>query len=327
MKFPWTRDRKEHVRPSELSSDAADPDFRRDPGARVVALPTAEPLSTVPFNLKTCTLGDPPTEDEQAALNAHLRACHSWEEFWERAPTADWMLDALRGQWDSIGIAPERQLRMFALRCLDGLHGSDHAGLQELVQAVRRRVDGNATLCELAALQDRKRAFVVPGGVQGLPRCSPNAAGALAAWHTAGRTPYEAAFWSAEFAARHDAFVELTKAAASWAWPGDRGEPWRVSWRTAFFAKAHPAVQTGALSDARRRQADLLRSLLPQPFAQFGPPVRGDVYLGQENDAEKVAIYCRRCGVERGGATPGVLFDIRRTKCACCGVPIARLIS
>ena len=100
MRFPWARDRNEHKGPSGLSFDATDLDSRRDRRARVGA--PAEPLPTVPFDLRTCTLGDGPTEDEQAAFNAHLRACHSWEEFWERAPAADWMLDALRGQSDSI---------------------------------------------------------------------------------------------------------------------------------------------------------------------------------------------------------------------------------
>ena len=220
-------------------------------------------------------------------------------------------------------ITPERQLRLFALRCLDGLHGSDHAGLQELVQAVRRRVGGNATLCELAAFQDRKRAFVVPGGVQGLPRCSPYAAGALAAWHTAGRAPHDAAFWSAEFAARHYGFVQLGKAAASWAWPeeievslgGSRGGRRSLRKRTPRSKSTRSPMRGGA-------RPILLKSLLSQPFAQFGSAVRGEVYLGEENDAGRAAIYCQKCGVEREDATPGVLFDIRRTRCACCGLPI-----
>jgi ribosomal protein L37E len=82
-----------------------------------------------------------------------------------------------------------------------------------------------------------------------------------------------------------------------------------------------------ALSAARRRQADLLRSILPQPFAQLGSPVRGEVYLGKENDAWRVAVYCLKCGPEHEGATPGVFLDVRRTRCASCGVPLARGVS
>ena len=130
MKFPWARDRKEHKGPSGLSFDATDPDSRRDPLARVGAPADCRTTTDGSLRPQDVHLGRRTTEDRRAAFNAHLRVCHSWEEFWERAPAADWMLDALRGQWDSIAIAPERQLRLFALRCLDGLHGSDHAGLR-----------------------------------------------------------------------------------------------------------------------------------------------------------------------------------------------------
>ena len=235
-----------------LTRRGSDVEDRRDPRERVAEPPSAELFPTVPFNLQSCTLGDQATDAEQAAFDAHIRACPSREEFWERAPSADWMLDALRGQWEWIPVVPERQLRTFALRCIAGLQGADHARLQDLVQAVTCRVEGNATLHDLVTLQEGTRAFVAPGGVQGLPRCSPHAAGALAAWHTAGRSPYDAAFWTAEFAARHDAFIALESAAASWTSSGDRSGSWRDSWRTTIFATAHPAIYKEALSAARR---------------------------------------------------------------------------
>jgi hypothetical protein len=310
-----------------LTRRGSDVDDRRDPRERVGGPPNAEPLLMVPFDLQSCTLADQPTDAEQAAFDAHTRACQSWEEFWERAPSADWMLDALRGQWEWIPVVPERHLRTFALRCIEGLHGADHAGLQDLVQAVRCRVDGKGTLQELSGLQERKRALVTPSGVQGVPRCSPHAAGALAAWHTADRSPYDAAFWTAEFGARHDAFIALEGAAASWTWSSDSSGTWRESWRTTLFATAHPAIYMEALSATRRRQADLLSSILPQPFAQLGSPVSGEAHLGEENAAGRVSVYCRKCGVERDGATPGVLFDVRRTRCALCRVPLARGVS
>jgi len=310
-----------------LTSRDANVDERRDPRESVAGLASAEPLLMVPFDLQSCTLADQPTDAEQAAVDAHLRACPSREEFWEQAPSADWMLDLLRSQWVWIPVVPERELRTFALRCIEGLQGADHVRLEGLVQAVKARVDGHATLHDLSTRQDGTRAFVAPGGVQGLPRCSPHAAGALAAWHTAGRSPYDAAFWTAEFAARHDAFIALENAAASATSSANRSGSWRESWRTTAFVTGHPAIYREALSAARRRQADRLRSILPQPFALLGSPVRGEAYFGETNDSGNAPVYCRTCGAGVDGATPGAVFDVRRTICAGCGVPLARNVS
>jgi hypothetical protein len=230
-----------------------------------------------PFSLADCTLVHSPTPEEQSALAEQISACATREDFWERAQRADWMLDLLRARPEWMPIVPEAQLRRFALTCIESVQGADGPAMLMLRQAVEGRVSGTTTLAHLAALQRQIQPSVSPGGVQGLPRCSPHSAGALAAWHSANPNPYEAAFWTAEFAARHDAFVLLRHKATSWRSPDDRSEPWRESWRTALFAQAHPHVYQDALDQARHRQAVLLRSLLPHPFAAGGRPVAGYV--------------------------------------------------
>lgn len=118
------------------------------------------------------------------------------------------------------------------------------------------------------AAQAQTLSLMTPGGVQGLPRCSPHSAGALALWHTANPNPYEAAFWSAEFAALHDAFVALRRGAETWDAPSaDTG-----GWRVASFACAHPQVREKTLRKARECQAERLKAFLPQPFAALAAP-------------------------------------------------------
>jgi hypothetical protein len=234
----------------------------------------AEPLALpiVPFSLKDCTLLVQPTEAEIAAHAAHAKAYPSPYEFWLHATAADWMLDLLRGYWQHIPVLPERELRQFALACVENLEGLPAEGLKFL-DVVRRRIDGAVTLDHLSAVQRSVQPSVTPAGVQGLPRLSPTAAAVLAAWHTADRSPLEAAFWTAEFAALHDAFVEVGRAAGAWEWPGDRGEPWRQSSRTTVFARAHSEVRDAALAAARLRQARLLREMVPYPFGGRARPV------------------------------------------------------
>jgi hypothetical protein len=229
-----------------------------------------DPLPVIPFHPETCTLHVRPTAEEQEAFTRFFQLHQTRAAFWERAPYSDWMLDMLRGQFDRVPVAPETQLRRFALECVSGLKGADTGTLLDLLAAVRRRVVGELPLDDLAKLQRKLLPTVTPAGVQGLPRCLPQAAGMLAAWHTATPDPYNAAFWAAEFAAHHDTFVELQTRAPGWTWPEDRGEPWRESWRAAFFDRAHPDVRQRAIREARERQATLLRRILPQPFVHEG---------------------------------------------------------
>ena len=219
----------------------------------------------IPFHLGSCTLVEPPTPEEQEAFSRHIDTFRTRAACWEHAPYADWMLDILRSEFHHVGIPPERELRTFALECLDGLEGTDGQALVELLAVVRRRIDNNASLEELAAVQKRVQPFVTPGGVQGLPRLSLYAAGALAAWHTATPNPYDAAFWAAEFAALHAAFAAVHEAVKH---QPPSGAP--RGWETAFFDRAHPEIGRAARLQARRALAVRLRRILPQPFLREG---------------------------------------------------------
>ncbi len=223
------------------------------------------PFPIIPFHLESCTIVEPPTPVEQESFTRHIQTFRTRAAAWEHAPYSDWMLDILRSEFHHVGIVPERELRSFALDCLTDLKGAGADRLQELVAVAKRRIAREASLEELAAVQKRTRAFVAPGGVQGLPRLAPGAAGALAAWHTATPNPYDAAFWAAEFAALHAAFVAVQEAAA-------QQEPSAVpgGWDAAVFDRGRPQVGQSARLYARRVLAVRLRRSLPQPFQMEG---------------------------------------------------------
>jgi hypothetical protein len=275
-------------------------------------------LRLIPFDMRRCIPADQPTEEEQAAFDACIAANGTIQNFWKNAMRADWMLHMLRAKWDPLRTAPERELRRFAMRCVERLEWTGRQSISALIETVKRRTDGGATLEELSAAQDAVRGGVTAGGIQGLPRFNASAASALAAWHCADASPFEAALWAAEFAARHDAFLVVEHAAAEWTCPGGR-EAWRELWHTALFDAAHPEVFRDALKEPRRRQAELLRIVMPDPFVLPGPGVRGDVFVGPESDSGMSATYCLECGPIVPGSSPGVLFDVRGCVCARCG--------
>jgi hypothetical protein len=223
------------------------------------------PFPIVPFHLGTCTLVEPATPGEQEAFTRHIQTFRTRAACWEHAPYSDWMLDTLRAEFHHVGIPPERELRVFALDCLQDLTGVDTEPLRDLVAVVKRRIAREASIEELVAVQKRTHATVAPGGVQGLPRLVPHAAGTLAAWHTATPNPYDAAFWAAEFAALHVAFVAVREAAARETLPGAP-----AGWNAAFFNRARPEIGQSARMHARRVLAVRLRQFLPQPFQQEG---------------------------------------------------------
>lgn len=261
MKLLWTKDPKP---PAPRRERQAPQDHEDVPGPRRLALERPpDALRLVPFHLATCTLAEPVPEADQAAFTAHNRAHATRAGFWEHAPSADWMLDLLRQSWHFVPVAPDALLRTFALKCVADLEGANSSTLAELTSLVQRRISGTVTASELAAEQARTRPFVTAAGVQELPRCRPYGAGKIARWHTANPNPYEAAFRTAEFAALHDAFAALARAARSWTAPPDTP----VSWRVSVYAQQHPDVRHRALRQAHERQAGLLKSILAQPFA------------------------------------------------------------
>jgi hypothetical protein len=278
-------------------------------------------MPIVPFALETCTLVESTSPEEQAALVRFLDSCETLPEFWERCTYSPWMLRMLQRQAAYLTTSPEYGLRKFALECVDGLNGTDVPAFSAIIAAVKGRLDGTATAADLVRVRTETQATVTPGGIQGLPRFSPYAAGALAVWHAANPDPVEAAYWTAEFRTLHDAFKIVCDRAASWK-PEDRAD-WRGGWREAAFARTHPDVYRQALHDSRERLANLLRSRVPSPF---GPPVSAEVFVRaredeEEDDGEFLSLLCGDCASAVTGANRLVLFDARAYGCSSCGRP------
>lgn len=258
---------------------------------------------------------------DREALKKFSETCENAREFWERAPSPDWMLRLLRDRWSDAVPLPEAALRRFALKCAEDVRGSDTPSLRHILTVVEARIDGRASLVDLDAAQAVARGHVTAGGVQGLPRYSPYAAGSLAVWHTANADPIDAASLAADYRARHDAFVAVFEKAATWK-PMDRSL-WRGGWREAAFARIHPDVYDDALAAARQRLADVLRSFLPR---WVGVPVRAEVYGRRAEDSELTALVCGRCVLTVPDAYPLVLFDASENACSICRRPLAARI-
>jgi hypothetical protein len=273
------------------------------------------------FDAKTCTLLATTTDAEREELTALYARTSTWDDVWWQAPAANLMLDLLRHHWDLIPVAPETELRRFTLRCIDALPPVADPGLARIVRAARSGAKGPAALDYLVLLQEEARHWVTVAGVRGLPRLSATAAAALAIWHVATRDPYESAYWTAEFTARCHAYATLALQAASWPLRSDvAGEE---PWHTARFAAARPDLLEKAVREPRERLADLLRSLVPNPFALLGGPVRAEVFQALEtNEMNKRPLYCRYCGAARTDVELQVISDIRRTRCASCRLPL-----
>jgi hypothetical protein len=274
--------------------------------------PSAVPV--VPFDLKTCTLVQSIPAAEEAAFAAFFASCETLPEFWERCTYSPWMLRMLQRQAPYLTTSLERGLRQFALNCVEKLTGTDVPALARIVAAVQGRLAGRSTAADLARVRADTQAAVTPGGVQGLPRFSPCAAGALAVWHSANPDPFDAAYWTAEFKTLHDAFGTVRERAATWK-PRDRAD-WRGGMREAAFARAHPDVYCQALLDARGAIANTLRSVVPSPF---GPAISAEAFVLDHDDGDSRSLLCRNCVSAEKGANRIVLFDGRAYGCSSCG--------
>lgn len=280
--------------------------------------PSAMPV--IPFALETCTLVESISLAEAAAFRSFRRSCDTLDEFWERCTYSPWMLRTLQCHAPELPMTPEHGLRQFALRCVDGLTGTDVPALAAIVAALKGRLAGTSTAADLARVRSETQARVSPGGATGLPRFSPYAAGALAVWHAANPDPFDAAYWTAEFKTLHDAFKVVCDRAASWK-PEERAD-WRGGWREAAFARTHPDIYEQALREARERLAELLRSLVPSPF---GAPVRIEVFTRPRVDGdEMLSLLCRDCASRIEGVGRIVLFDGRTYCCSACERPLVR---
>lgn len=271
---------------------------------------------TIPFHIGNCTILETHPPEDEAAHAVLLGECDTVSEFWEQASQVHWMLRLLRAQAPYLPIDLERGLRLFVLRCVKDVSGRDVPALARIVTTVRGRLDRTSTPFDLERARAAAREMVTPGGVQGLHRYSPQAAGALAVWHTGNPDPSEAAYWTATFTALHEAFTVVGLRAEAWQ-PQDRMRL-RAGMREAEFVRDHPQVYAQALDDSRRRLADLLRDVLPSPFAR---PVPGQVF-SRDNDDGTVAVFCGSCGLTMPAVEPCELPDIRLFGCAGCGLPL-----
>jgi hypothetical protein len=262
-----------------------------------------------------CTLTQPLSDDERHAFASFRTACKGPQDLWDRSPFAHWMLEQLRQSWQWITLVPERELRTFSWRCVEALEGTADPALLELWRAVHGRLAGRTSLQQLQSAQDATRPLVGKNGTEGLTVYRAATPGQLALWHAASPFVYDGAFWVAEFTAIHEACVTLNERAAGWAWTGD-GDPHRAAFKTAFFATEHPRVRAEALSDARKRQAALLRELLPAPFA--GPAQRARVWQNQQ------FLYCLRCGPRFEHTVIDVFPDIRFKSCGWCDTSLVQ---
>ena len=275
-------------------------------------------MTIVSFHTGTCTLAEALSPSEQADLDAFYDASETLQDFWDTAPRSNWMLRVLNQQSFSIRVVPESALRLFCLKIVEPLRGRDVPALTELLALVRRRIRLDGSLSELAENRARAHDIVVQGGIQGLPRCIPGVAGALAAWHAANPDPYDAAYWTAEFVARHDAFVVINDRAARWK-PHDRSLL-RGGWREAQFAKAHPEVAAEALTATRTRLAHVLRSILPSPF---GPGPEAVVHGVRRDTDEGVTLLCDECATKVANSFAFSLADARQYGCSACNQSFA----
>ena len=255
--------------PARWKPRSRNPEFVKAAPPRQFA-PIVDLRPLIPFHLVTCTMLETARPEEQAELDACVHVNPTIQDFWRNATQADWMLDALRRYWERIPSTPERELRTFALRCVSGfLERDTAAALLRLVDVARARADGRATLDEMRSAQEALREDAIAAGMQGLIRLLPEAASILAIWHCADRSPYEAAFWAANFAARHDAFIAVRQAAQSWWEAGESRRAAADQWLAAYFHSEHPEVFRQATKAARGRQVPLLREILPDPFRSF----------------------------------------------------------
>jgi hypothetical protein len=275
-----------------------------------------DPEPAIPFHLGNCTIIEAQPPEDEAAHAILLGECDTVNEFWGAASQVHWMLRLLRAQAPYLPIDLERPLRLFVLECVKDVSGRDVPALARILTAVRGRLDKTTTPFDLERARADAHAYVTPGGVQGLHRYSPQAAGALAVWHTGNPDPSEASYWTAAFTALHEAFVVVRRRADLWK-PRDPSRV-RVDAREAAFVRDHPDVYAEALADSRRRLADLLRSMLPSPF---GRPLPGDVFT-RENADGTVAVFCVPCGLTTPGAEPFELPDMRLFGCTGCGHPL-----
>lgn len=167
----------------------------------------------------------------------------------------------------------ESPLRRFAWQCAYDVAHFTRGPAHEVLLEAGRLAAGLGTSSYLLAAREAARAEADSARAVGMPRCEPSAAAFLAAFHSCAANVFDAARQAAECAAK----VAFFRQARICARPESRAlsqKPWEESRRVADWLKQHRPELDGAEADVKRRQADLLRTLLdvaPARVLPFAP--------------------------------------------------------
>jgi hypothetical protein len=236
---------------------------------------------------------DAVTDDDNVVFDRFVRSQRTAREVWRRAPYVWWMLGIARTHADWLLPAAWRALRAFAYACAAG-EASEDAGMNSPATSF----DADAAA-----------------------RGEPAALARLVAFHATDPDPLDAAFWAAEFAARRQAYLALAGRAAGWTCRDSAHGGLDRSWHLAHFVHHHPHAFAAMAMQGRARKAVLLRSVLPDPFGEFGANTRVHVFFEGRSDSPR-RMYCVTCATGLRNMSPAVLLDGRWSWCGGCGAKL-----
>ena len=164
----------------------------------------------------------------------------------------------------------ERPLRRFAWHCAHEVAAFSHGPTHEALLAAGRLVAALGPSSYLAAAHHAARSDAAAARAVGMARCEPSAAAFLAAYHSCAPNVFDAAHDTAECAAKV-AFFRAARVRSQQTPIYTPDEPWRESRRVAEWLERHRDELADVDADAKRRHADLLRSILGLAAARVLP--------------------------------------------------------
>ena len=167
----------------------------------------------------------------------------------------------------------ERPMRRFAWHCAQDVAHFTRGPAHEALLEAGRLAAGLGASSYLLAAREAARADADAARAVGMPRCEPSAAAVLAAFHSCAANVFDAARGASECAAKV-AFFRQARICAQHESRVTSTEPWEESRRISDWLRCHRTEVHGADADVKRRQADLLRTLLdvaPARVLLFAP--------------------------------------------------------
>lgn len=202
---------------------------------------------------------------EGNAIDLMVRQSGSLSAFWHSCQRSDWMLAALdEGVRNGI-VTPEARAGLRRFACWCAIEAGADAQDVLLVYAMAL-ADGRTPSRAFRAERQQRQSWVAAVGAQGLSRCIPVAAAALAAWYAGDDDACLGARCAADFAVKASVFGEAEMWAPSWLNPDDHGEPWRIQWHTAAWLRAHRGLAARIRETTHERLARGLRVVISNPF-------------------------------------------------------------